>query len=417
MVQPRYYHMPIKVNRDRCSASTFFCGTGRRRHLLLLRTANIALVYLGQRCVLKLEPGLFEGLAQSLHLGIHRVDVVQQLVEGVGDGIGHVLRRAVGIEADLLGEGPAAVLRLVARRLIALHHAPRHAHHRGTRRHIFHYHCIGADTRAVAQGDGSQLLRARSHHDVIAQCRVSLALLPGRPAQGDAVIERAIVADLRRLADHHTHAVINEKAAADLGGGMELDAREPARESGDEAREPFESRVPELVTQAVIQHRVHTGIRRDDLERRARRRVTVEHDTDVFTQSLKHKSLSANNASLRRLFWRETRRRQRSVLLARKRVATPYRAKRGTVLIGCVPNGAVPRCSSLIGNILTSLLAPCMAPFGRIAAVHYWRNALISAGSHPHSGKQRFRAGGTPRRTHSSGIPRAGTSSRAVARR
>ena len=36
------------------------------------------------------------------------------------------------------------------------------------------------------------------------------------------------VADLRRLADHYAHAVVNEKAIADLRARMNFDAGEPA---------------------------------------------------------------------------------------------------------------------------------------------------------------------------------------------
>ena len=47
-------------------------------------------------------------------------------------------------------------------------------------------------------------------------------------AQGDALVERDVVADDRGLADDDAHAVIDEEAAADLRAGMNLDAGDQA---------------------------------------------------------------------------------------------------------------------------------------------------------------------------------------------
>ncbi len=49
-------------------------------------------------------------------------------------------------------------------------------------------------------------------------------------AQRYSLINGYVVADFGGLADHHSHAVIDEEATADLRPGMDLDARDPARD-------------------------------------------------------------------------------------------------------------------------------------------------------------------------------------------
>ena len=59
------------------------------------------------------------------------------------------------------------------------------------------------------------------------------------------MVERAVVADLGGLADHHPHPVIDEEAAADPRPRVDLDARQPAGNVGYEPREPFEAQIPQ----------------------------------------------------------------------------------------------------------------------------------------------------------------------------
>ena len=62
---------------------------------------------------------------------------------------------------------------------------------------------------------------------------MALAVLLAGAAQRDALVQQHVVADLRGLADHHAHAVIDEEAAADARAGMNLDARQSARKLAD----------------------------------------------------------------------------------------------------------------------------------------------------------------------------------------
>ena len=105
----------------------------------------------------------------------------------------------------------------------------RHADHRHVTRHALEHHGIGTDTHPVLDEDRSEHLGTGTDHDVVAQGRVALALVPAGATQGDAMVERAVIADLGGFPDHHPHAVIDEKAPPDAGTGMDFDARIPAR--------------------------------------------------------------------------------------------------------------------------------------------------------------------------------------------
>ena len=79
---------------------------------------------------------------------------------------------------------------------------------------------------------------------------MALAGIEADAAQGDALIERHVVADLGGLADHHAHAVVDEEAAADHGTGVDLDAGHEAADLRDEAAGELPAAPPEPVRRA-----------------------------------------------------------------------------------------------------------------------------------------------------------------------
>ena len=89
----------------------------------------------------------------------------------------------------------------------------------------------------------------------VAHRRMALARLPpgleGEPAQGDAVVDQHVVADLRRFADHHAHAVVDEEPPADPGAGMDLDAGDEAAGVRDHARRGPQAEAVERVRHAM----------------------------------------------------------------------------------------------------------------------------------------------------------------------
>ena len=107
-------------------------------------------------------------------------------------------------------------------------------------------------------------------------------------AQRDVVVERHVVADFRRLADHDAHAVVDEEPIADLHAGVNLDARQEAPEMRDEAPQKLEVAVPRPMRHAVELDRVKTRVAQNDLQARAHRRVALEDDIYIFAKSLEH---------------------------------------------------------------------------------------------------------------------------------
>ena len=65
---------------------------------------------------------------------------------------------------------------------------------------------------------------------------MTLDAIEARPTQRDALIERHVVADLGRLADHDAHPVVDEDALTERRPGMDLDAGQKAYELREKAR-------------------------------------------------------------------------------------------------------------------------------------------------------------------------------------
>ena len=118
-----------------------------------------------------------------------------------------------------------------------LHRVPGVADDGRARRHVLDDDRVGADLGPVADRDRAEQLRAGADRDVVADRRVALAALETGAAEGHPLVERHPVADLRRLADHHAGAVVDEELVADPRRGMDLDPGDGAGQVGDRARQ------------------------------------------------------------------------------------------------------------------------------------------------------------------------------------
>src|SRR5437773_8247964 len=112
-----------------------------------------------------------------------------------------------------------------------------------------------------------------------------LRLVPARLA----LVDRDVLPHLRGLADHDTHAVVDEEARTELRGRVDLDAGHEPREVRDEARHCEPPVMPERMRQPMEHERVHARVAQEDLERRPGRRVTLEHRPDVAPERVKHR--------------------------------------------------------------------------------------------------------------------------------
>ena len=118
---------------------------------------------------------------------------------------------------------------------------------------------------------------------------MALALVLAGAAQGDAVVDQAVVPDLRRLADDDAHAVVDDEPAADSGTGVDLDAGpEPAPLAHQPGQE--EQPVPvEAVGQPVVQRGMHARIEQKDLQPAPGRRVAGLIGPQGLSQSCQSK--------------------------------------------------------------------------------------------------------------------------------
>src|SRR5262249_14972758 len=104
----------------------------------------------------------------------------------------------------------------------------------------------------------------------------------------DAVVERAVVADLGRFTDHDAHAMIYEEPAPDSCPRMNLDSSEPARQVRNEPRKPFQPPGPQPVRRAVHDKRVKARVARKHLPARAGGRIPFKNNGYIFPEVVKH---------------------------------------------------------------------------------------------------------------------------------
>jgi hypothetical protein len=166
------------------------------------------------------------------------------------------------------------------------------ADHRRVRRNLVDDDGVGPDLGAVADRDRAEQLRAGADRHVVLHGRVALAGLEAGATERHALIERDVVADLRRLPDHDAHAVVDEQPLADPRRRVDLNPGQRARHVGQRARRERHPRARQRVRDAVGQQRVQARPAGDDLGRRdvPRRRVALTHGRDVPPQLAGHSS-------------------------------------------------------------------------------------------------------------------------------
>ncbi len=171
-----------------------------------MRPAGGALAVGLARCGLRSAPA---GAQLVLELG----HAAGQRLEGFRDGVREpgVLELGSGDPPSGDGDGASGV-----------------ADDGGLRRHILDDDGPGADLGVVPDDERSEDLGGGADDHPVADGRMPLAALLSGPAEGHALIDRYVVTDLGRLADDHTHAVVDEQAAADARARMDLDAGQEA---------------------------------------------------------------------------------------------------------------------------------------------------------------------------------------------
>jgi len=103
-------------------------------------------------------------------------------------------------------------------------------------------------------------------------------------AEGNALVDQGVVADDRRFANHHPHAVVDEYPFADACAGMNFDACEAAGEVGNEAREEADMVAMQPVGKPMGGDRMQAGVAAHHLQPVGRCRVVGKDAGDVVCQ-------------------------------------------------------------------------------------------------------------------------------------
>ena len=136
----------------------------------------------------------------------------------------------------------------------------------GVRRDLAEDHGVGGDARVVVDGEGAQHLGAGADHHVVSDGGMALSLILSRSAQCHALIEQAVVPNLRGLTDDNAHAVVNDQTVADGGSGVDLDAGFPAGVLGNAAGQEIAAMAIQPVCDTVIDHGMNAGVQQEDLQ-------------------------------------------------------------------------------------------------------------------------------------------------------
>ncbi len=146
-----------------------------------------------------------------IQAGLERIHTLEQLLQGQS----HHIRQRGMVQVRRI----AQVVRVGASDNLA-----GYADHHRVGRDGFDHHGVGADAAVIADGNRTKHFGACADHDPVPDGGMPFAFLQAGPAQGHAMVERDIRANLGGLANDHAHAMINEKAGADGCAGMDLDA-------------------------------------------------------------------------------------------------------------------------------------------------------------------------------------------------
>src|SRR6266498_351558 len=101
-------------------------------------------------------------------------------------------------------------------------------------RYIFNDDGAAANLGALTDRDRSEHHRADADSHIVLERWMALASLLAGAAERHALVQRDPIADLARLADHHTHAVVDEETPADRRAGMDLDTGEESANLRDQ---------------------------------------------------------------------------------------------------------------------------------------------------------------------------------------
>src|SRR5699024_5435221 len=103
---------------------------------------------------------------------------------------------------------------------------PRYADNCRILRHIIKHYGVRPYFRVLMDPDVAQHFRARGDKHVIIHIRMPFLFFFTRTAERYSLVYRYVIAYPACFTDYRTHAVVYEKSSADLGSGMNFNARD-----------------------------------------------------------------------------------------------------------------------------------------------------------------------------------------------
>ena len=118
-------------------------------------------------------------------------------------------------------------------------------------------------------------------------------------AEYHPLVEKHVIADLGSFSYYHAHPVVHEKAPANLGSGVDLNAREPPSQMRDQASKEVQAVPPQPMSDAMQPDGVKTRVAAQDFPKTPGRWIFGEYCSDVFSNTLN----SAHIGSLTSCSW------------------------------------------------------------------------------------------------------------------
>ena len=139
--------------------------------------------------------------------------------------------------------------------------AGRGAGDRNIRRDITHHdEAIGTYHDIVPDCQRSEKGRTGTDVDIVAQRRVTFAVVLARPTERDIVEYHAVLSDDGCLTNDHTHAVVDKKAGTDCGAGVYLQTGHEAVDLGEQSWQERDTQFVYEVDEAMSHYRPETGV-------------------------------------------------------------------------------------------------------------------------------------------------------------
>jgi len=102
------------------------------------------------------------------------------------------------------------------------------------------------------------------------------------------LVQQNVIADLGSLANHHTHAVIDEATRSNGGARVNFNARCKAGELRQDTCRQRKSCAVHLVPQPVQQNGMKTGIAEENFDGALRGRIAAENRVDLLPDGSEH---------------------------------------------------------------------------------------------------------------------------------